>query len=95
LKVPIEIVYFRHSAAAHLCRSRGTLVCHGTQVGKHWVRGSLEFKPPSLKKLLRFLILRGFPLTWGILGFSNRNEFIWFELELYQYNGHARNRADY
>ena len=24
---------FRHSA--HLCHSRGTLVCHGTQVGKH------------------------------------------------------------
>ena len=27
---------FQHSAAAHLCRSRGTLVCRGTQVGKHW-----------------------------------------------------------
>jgi len=29
---------FRHSAAAHFYRSRGTLVCRGTQVGKHCFR---------------------------------------------------------
>jgi len=30
--------YFRHSVAAHFYRSRDTLVCRGTQVGKHCVR---------------------------------------------------------
>jgi len=31
-----NVIDFRHSAVAHLYRSRGTLVCRGTQVGKHW-----------------------------------------------------------
>ena len=35
----LKTIDFRHSAAAHCYRSRGTLVCRGTQVGKHWSKG--------------------------------------------------------
>lgn len=31
-----EIVYF---STAHLEMAQGTLMCHGTVVGKHWING--------------------------------------------------------
>ena len=39
---------FRYSAAAHFYRSRGTLLCRGTQVGKHWPNVLLDSKSLSL-----------------------------------------------
>src|SRR6218665_1938169 len=66
LNFPWKTFEFRHSAAAHFYRSRGTLMCHGTQVGKHWPIGFAYDKSiiyrTILEKIIRSFISKSFVL---------------------------------